>query len=82
MLLEIGLWKMLPDIKSVSRRTFGDRWQEEWKEEMIKQAEKMKRDMGQIYSDVVVKLLRGLKFEEHRGEFWADIVLALSKCNA
>ena len=66
----------------LSGRLKGNDWRDTWRSELIKQAEMMKRDVGQIYSEVVVKLLRGLEFEEHRGEFWEDVVLALSKCNA
>jgi hypothetical protein len=82
-LLEIGLWKSLPEIRqALSGKLHGEDWRDTWRSELIRYAEKMKRDMGEIYCDAVVKLLRGLEFEEHRGEFWDDVVLALSKCNA
>ena len=80
-LLEIAYWESLSYLRT--KLSFQlDPGSEEWKDELIKDARLLKRDMGEIYSSVVVALLQGLIFGERIGEFWADVVFELYKCNA
>lgn len=81
MLLEIAYWESLSYLRAKSTYQYNPT-SEEWRNTLIKHAKLLKRDMGEIYSAIVVSLLQGLVFEERIGDFWADIVFELHKCNA
>jgi len=82
LLLEIGLWFLIGDLKkTTSQKKFsGDDWRDIWKEYLEKKAEKLEVQMGHIYSQVVLKLLRGL--EGDGIEYWDNVILRLGQCQA
>ncbi|KAF2251189.1 hypothetical protein BU26DRAFT_517904 [Trematosphaeria pertusa] len=82
-LLEIGRWRSLADLRQSCGRQFGgEEGREAWREYLLTQARKLKPDMGAIYAKVVTKLLRGLDANGRNEEFWDAVVLQLSQCNA
>jgi serine/threonine protein kinase len=73
LLLEIGQWNLLQDIPKGTEIQPGD-----MKAKLMRRAGRLGKSMGKIYQDVVKLLLQGLD----DGNFWADVVLQLKKCNA
>lgn len=79
LLLEIAHWRLLIDIKKI----FGaDLQGEDWTEKLIQHAEELKQDVGEIYSAVMVRLLKGLDPETSETDFWFDVVWELQQCCA
>jgi hypothetical protein len=81
LLIEIAYWETLPELRDKMPNK-PEPGSQEWMEVLVEQAGRIKRDMGEIYSDVVLSLLRGLDFDGHVGDFWEDVVFALYQCNA
>lgn len=55
-------------------------WRERWKDHLEKKARILQLEMGEIYSNVVLNLLRGLDGDEI--EYWDGVVLRLGECRA
>jgi hypothetical protein len=81
-LLEIGLWCLIGDLKKMTNKEqfSGSDWREVWKEYLKKKARFLALEMGKIYSDVVLNLLEGLDADGM--EYWDAVVLRLGQCRA
>jgi len=81
LLLEIGLWCLIGDLKRWTAEQFvGPDWRNYWKKYLENKAAQLEQEMGKMYSDVVLYLLRGL--EEAEIEYWNGVVLRLDQCRA
>jgi hypothetical protein len=81
LLLEIGLWCLIGDLKRWTAEQFvGPDWRNHWKKYLENKAAKLEQEMGKMYSDVVLYLLKGL--EEAEIEYWNGVVLRLDQCRA
>ncbi|KAF2262667.1 hypothetical protein CC78DRAFT_618406 [Lojkania enalia] len=79
LLMEIAHWRLLADIKSaVGPKLKGD----DWSDRLIQHAEELKQDIGDIYSSVIVGLLRGIDVDDAGEGFWFNVVWELHKCRA
>jgi hypothetical protein len=81
LLLEIGLWCLIGDLKKWTAEPFvGLDWRNYWKKYLENKGEKLEQEMGKIYSDVVLHFLKGLEAAEM--EYWTGVVLRLDQCRA
>ncbi|KAE9374005.1 hypothetical protein N431DRAFT_502980 [Stipitochalara longipes BDJ] len=82
-LLEIGLWCLIGDLKKAKGDTFsGPNWREEWKKYLEHKTKILEVEMGKIYSEVVLNLLQGLDAYGKDMEYWNVVVRQLSICTA
>ncbi|KAH8900177.1 hypothetical protein GQ53DRAFT_758276 [Thozetella sp. PMI_491] len=84
-LLEIGMWKLLGDMGRMKRggnAPVDAEWQETCRLQLMHRAKKLAVEMGEIYTNVVLKLLSGLHEDGRDGEFWDVAVLQLARCCA
>lgn len=82
-LLEIGLWCLIGDLKQATWQTFsGPDWREDWKKYLENKTEALEIEMGKIYAEVVLTLLRGLDADGRTQEYWNAVVRQLSELKA
>jgi hypothetical protein len=83
LLLEVGLWCLIRDLKTNTRQKFdGPGWRDTWREYLENKTKPLEVEMGKIYSEVVLNLLRGLDANRRGLEYWDAVVLRLSECKA
>jgi Prion-inhibition and propagation len=78
LLIEISHWRLLTDIRGAIGPNLEG---EEWSRKLVEHAEELKEGMGDIYGNVMVRLLRGLD-PDAGGDFWFDVVWELRQCVA
>lgn len=86
LLLEIGYWTRLRKLfesEAVSLDLTRDEDQTKWRKHLVSEATHLGPEVGVIFRDVVLKLLKGLdRRGESKKDFYWDVVAQLEKCRA
>lgn len=86
LLLEIGYWTRLRKLfesEAVPLDLTRDEDQTKWRRHLVSEATHLGPDVGVIFRDVVLKLLKGLdRRGESKKDFYWDVVAQLEKCRA